>query len=322
MIPRMQRLSVLAVLAGLVAFTVAQEKPGPITDPAKVDADYAVQGEYVGTVAESGQPQKYGVQVVATGAGRFRAVAHRGGLPGDGWDKGKKLEADGQTKDGLTSFPKLFGGGSIKDGTLTVLGSDGKPVGELKRIERQSPTLGAKPPPGAIILFDGTDTTHFPKAKMTEDRLLTVPATTRDSYKDFLLHLEFRVPYRDGGNSGVYLQGTYEIQVLNSYGRNIGKGDCGAIYSTRVPDVNMSLPPLVWQTFDIDYTAARFDDDKVVQNPVVTVRHNGVVIHDKVELPDKPTGGGRPLSPKGGPLHLQSHGSPVVYRNLWIVEKK
>jgi hypothetical protein len=97
----------------------------------------------------------------------------------------------------------------------------------------------------------------------------------------------------------------------------------------RAPDENMCYPPLSWQTFDVDYAAARFDaEGKVTKKPVVTIRHNGVVIHDKVELPEKPPfyrgGGTEPLVPQGGPLHFQSHADDkhYVYRNIWIVEKK
>lgn len=159
---------------------------------------------------------------------------------------------------------------------------------------------------------------------MTEDKLLNVPATSKHLFKnDFTLHVEFRIPYRSHGNSGVYLQGSYELQLLASFGKNAGVHDCGAIYSIRAPDVNMSFPPLSWQTFDVEYQAPRFDDQgKLVKNPVTTVRHNGVIVHENVELPDKPTGGGRQLSPKGGPLFLQPYNTPVHFRNIWVVEKK
>ena len=154
------------------------------------------------------------------------------------------------------------------------------------------------------------------------DGLLQVPATGKRLFKDFQLHVEFLIPYRgpSGGNSGVYLQNCYEIQVFDSFGRERSPSGCGGIYVFRAPDVNAALPPLSWQTFDVDFTAARFDPaGQMVQKPVVTVRHNGVVIHDKVTLPEKGNGG-RP-TPQGGPVFFQAHGSPVRYRNIWVVEK-
>lgn len=315
----------LAVLPLLVLATAVFSQEQPVIDPAKADADFAVQGEYVGeVVGAEGKAAKFGVQVVAQSPGKFRAYGHQGGLPGDGWDKSKKVEADGLTKDGVTQFPKFLGTAVIKDQVLTITGADGVKVGELKRVVRQSSTLGAKPPEGAIVLFDGASgADHFPGAKLTDDKYLGVPAASKRVFaKDFTLHIEFRIPYRTHGNSGVYLQGSYELQLLQSFGKNIGVHDCGAIYSIRTPDVNMSFPPLSWQTFDVDYQVAKFDGEgKVTQTPVVTVRHNGVIIHEKVELPEKPTGGGRALSPKGGPLTLQAYGNPTAFRNIWVVEK-
>jgi hypothetical protein len=318
------------MLLALPVTAVAQEKNQAITDPAKADADFAVQGEYSGELHENGKPQKYGVQVVALGKGKCRAVAYRGGLPGDGWDKSKRWETEGQTRDGATVVPMLQGTATIKDGRLTVTPDQGEKRGELKRVVRQSPTLGAKPSAGAVVLFDGSGMEHFlPGAKMTEEKLLAVPATTKRSFQGFQLHLEFRVPYRDvrgQGNSGVYLQGMYEIQILDSFGKAAHHHECGGIDNIRAPDVNMSLPPLSWQTYDVDFTAATFDaEGKVVKLPVVTIRHNGVVVHDQVELPNRASGtmGGRTkLSPGGGPLYFQNHGSPVHYRNIWLVEKK
>jgi hypothetical protein len=321
----MKRSGLLVVLSLVVLGAAVSGQEQPVTDPAKADADFAVQGEYVGTVAGAdGKPAKYGIQVVAQSLGKFRAYGHQGGLPGDGWDKSKKVEADGQTKDGITVFPKLLGSATIKDQVLTITGAGGAKVGELKRVLRQSPTLGSKPPEGAIVLFDATTgAEHFPGAKLTDDKYLGVPATSKRFFaKDFALHIEFRIPYRTHGNSGVYLQGSYELQLLQSFGKNAGVHDCGAIYGVRAPDVNMTFPPLSWQTYDVDYQVGKFDaDGKITQPPVTTVRHNGVVIHEKVELPDKPTGGGRALSPKGGPLFLQPYGNPTAYRNIWVVEK-
>src|SRR5262249_10068936 len=111
-------------------------------------------------------------------------------------------------------------------------------------------------------------------------------------------------------------------QIIDWFGKDPAKGGNGAIYGIRSPDVNVSYPPLSWQTFDVQFTAAKFDaDGAVAKNPIVTVRHNGVVIHENFELPIKGTDGGK-LSHQGGPLYLQYYGgSPVHFRNVWVVEK-
>lgn len=317
------------------------KRPAPV-DPTKVDEDFAVQGEYVGAITEDGQPQKYGVRVgITEKVGEFKAIAYRGGLPGAGWDKkfvdqkNKRLsEWPGQTREGLTVFPKfLRGSASLRDGLLTVT-AGGEKVGELKRIVRQSPTLGAKPPPGAIVLFDGSGLDHFvtPRSKVNDDKLLMVGARTRQSFTDFALHVEFRVPYlRSPGHSAVFLQDSYHLAVA---GRSFGSGTlsdlgCGGLRWVRAPDENMCFPPLTWQTLDVEYTAARFNSEgKVAGKPIATIRHNGVIIHDRVELPEMPPfyrgGGTEPLSPKGGPLQFQSHADDrhYAYRNIWILERK
>ena len=107
--------------------------------------------------------------------------------------------------------------------------------------------------------------------------------------------------------------------MLDSFGLTGEDNECGGIYQVARPRVNMALPPLQWQTYDIDFTAARFDSagDKTV-NARLTVRHNGVVIHEGLEIPG-PTGGGDPESALPGPILLQDHWNPVVYRNIWLV---
>jgi hypothetical protein len=308
--------AVFAVLAA--AALLAQDKKGAVTDVSKADADFAVQGEYVGDVMEDGKAVKFGVQVVARGGGKFRAFTLRGGLPGDGWDKSKKIQSDGTTADGVTKFAGLLGEALIKDGVLTITGAQGK-LGELKRVLRRSPTEGAAPPEGAIVLFDGKTAEHFKGGKLTEDGLLMVGCSSKQSFKDFTLHLEFRTPYQPSaggqgrGNSGVYLHGKWEVQVLDSFGLEGKSDECGGFYGFRKPDVNMCLPPLSWQTYDVEFACGKTDAEGKTGGPVVTVRHNGVVIHEMVELKG---------ATNGGPFNLQNHGNPVHYRNIWLVEKK
>ena len=146
-------------------------------------------------------------------------------------------------------------------------------------------------------------------------------------FGDGTLHVEFRTPYmfeargQSRGNSGVYLQGRYEIQVLDSYGLAGKDNECGGIYQLGKPLVNMCLPPGQWQTYDVDFTAPRFDaDGNKTANAMVTVRHNGVLIHDRLELP-KATGGAMGKEAAKGPLALQDHGNPVQFRNVWFLPK-
>lgn len=318
-----------AVALGLFASLAWAQGP-QYTDPAKTDADFAYQGEYAGEVEGEQDKVKFGVQVIALGGGKFHAVAYHGGLPGDGWDKGDKIEVDGELKDGAVAFKSELGTGVVKEGTFTISNKDGKQVGVLKKVTRESPTLGAKPPEGAVVLFDGSSADAWQGGKI-EDGLLCQGVTSKQKFGSHKLHIEFRLPYspeRRGqarGNSGLYVQGRYEVQMLDSFGLKGEQNECGGIYSVASPSVNMCLPPLSWQTYDVDYTAGEYDQDgKVTKNPRVTVLHNGVVIHDDVELPGGRNTTAAPVKagPEPGPVYLQDHGNPVRYRNIWVVERK
>ena len=307
-------------LAALLPAAAAPDKKGAYATPeaAAEDPDFALQGEYSGTYVQSeGKKSKVGIQVIALGDGKFRAVGHEGGLPGDGWDGDEKAEAEAaRADDGTVTFAHPDGGSSavLKDGELTIMGGD-KALGTLKKVERVSSTMGAKPPAGAVALFDGSSLDGWMKgARKTEDGLLMEGVkSARGDFSDFQLHIEFRLPYKPKargqgrGNSGMFLLGT-EIQMLDSFGLSGEANECGGLYKWKRPDVNMCYPPLRWQTYDVEFTAAK--DGK---KPVMTVKHNGVVIHDKVELQKNATKGG---------ISLQNHGNPVRYRNIWLLEKK
>jgi hypothetical protein len=294
------------------------------TNPAEAGPDFVIQGEYVGSAGE----HRWGVQIVALGDGKFDLVGYKGGLPGDGWKRGDETKrGTGELKDAVAEFRGDTWTGKIKDGVLTIA-HDGQQVGELKKVERKSPTLGAPPPAGAIVLFDGSTADHFENGKLVEGNLLgATGCVSKHQFGDHSLHVEFRTPFmpksrgQARGNSGVYVQGRYEVQVLDSFGLEGKDNECGGIYRASEPAVNMCYPPLAWQTYDIDFTAARYDESgKKVENARITVKHNGVTIHDQLELKSS-TPGYKTEGPGKLGLFLQNHGNPVVFRNIWAVDK-
>jgi mono/diheme cytochrome c family protein len=269
-------------------------------EAAAADPDFTLQGEYAG--------DRLGMQVVALGDGEFLVVSYPGGLPGAGWT-GKDKQTVEADRDEVKEF-----------------------VAMLKKAERSSPTLGAKPPQDAVTLFDGTKASldkHWkPGAKITADGLLMQGCTSLDTFRDFTLHLEFRTPFmpkargQGRGNSGVYYQGRYETQVLDSFGLEGKDNECGGIYSISAPSINMCLPPLTWQTYDVDFTAARWDAQGKKTAPAkLTVRLNGVVVQQNVEAPKTTTAAPVPEGPGPGPIYLQDHGNPVRYRNIWVLPR-
>lgn len=193
------------------------------------------------------------------------------------------------------------------------------------------------PPSNAVILFNGKDLSKWQTRsggvagwKVEGDVVTVVPGTgdimTKETFTDFYLHLEWMEPDMPNakgqakGNSGVYLQGRYEIQVLDSYGIEVpGKGDCGAIYNQYAPLVNACKPALQWQSYDIVFRSARASADGKIENARITALQNGMVIHNNV-IVDGITGGAiddKVLEP--GPLLLQDHNNFVKYRNVWII---
>ena len=150
-------------------------------------------------------------------------------------------------------------------------------------------------------------------------------AITNLQFTDCQLHLEFLCPLMEGrtgqgrANSGVYLHGRYEVQVLDSFGDEPGIDRCGAIYSIAPPMVAVSRPPDAWQTYDIIFRAPRFDETGAMTAPAyMTVLHNGVVIHNHQEVPHATTAAMDSEMVPAGPLLLQDHGCPVRYRNIWL----
>jgi hypothetical protein len=306
----------------------AGEPKSAFTDPAAAGPDFAVQGEYLGTVDMGEGDQPFGVQVIALGDGKFRAVGYPGGLPGAGWNGVDKLFGEGKTTEGVVRIVgEEEGAATIKDGAITLYDPDGNAHATLKKVCRKSPTLGAKPPAGATVLFDGTTPEHFEGGRMTDDGLLMEGATSKARFQSFTIHLEFRTPFQPPargqgrGNSGFYAQGRYEVQILDSFGLEGEWNECGGIYGVSKPAVNMCFPPLSWQTYDVDFTAAEYQDGKKVNNARMTVKHNGVVIHENVQIPRATTAARLPDGPEPGPVYFQNHGNPVRFRNIWVVRK-
>ncbi|RKY02695.1 DUF1080 domain-containing protein [Candidatus Poribacteria bacterium] len=215
-------------------------------------------------------------------------------------------------------------------------------VHDGKRPQPRVVTPGASPgdpPSDAIILFDGTDLSKWVSSrdggparwKVENGYMEVVPGTgdiqTKEEFGDCQLHIEWMVPPdvtgedQGRGNSGVFLMGLYEIQVLDCYGNiTYPDGMTAAIYGQYPPLVNACRKPGEWQTYDIIWEAPRFEGDKLVRPAYLTLIFNGVVVHNHVALLG-PTGHRRLPEyrphPPVGPLRLQDHGNPVRYRNIW-----
>ncbi len=234
---------------------------------------------------------------------------YAGGLPGAGWDRTPPQRAEGDA-DAVTQLVESR---------------------QLKKTERRSPTLGAKAPADAIVLFDGSEASLSKwqaGAQRTSDGLLMPGVTTRETFRDYTLHVEFQTPFMpnaDGqarGNSGIYHQGRYETQILDSFGLEGKNNEAGGIYEVRDPDLNMCLPPLSWQTYDVDFTAARYDGSgKKISDARLTVRLNGVVVQTDVRVPQPTRAAPQSESNSPGPIYLQDHGNPVRFRNIWLVPR-
>lgn len=270
--------------------------------PAIVSAADTLWGEYA--------DDQRGVQVAPRLNDEFEIVVYEGGLPGSGWN-GKEPQRFLDSEDTAKSV-----------------------IEGLKRVERTSPTEGAKPPAGAIVLYgkpeDAKNWKHLndkhTEPLVTPEGFLNGGIVTKENYQDFTLHVEFYPPFQPKrlgnypGNSGIYLQDRYEIQILDDFGQAMRENSCGAIYRIHEPLINVCYPPDRWQTYDIKFRAARFDDDgKKIEDARATVRHNGVLIHDDVSIPKVTNGNHLPETAAPGPIHLQKHGDPVIFRNVWIL---
>jgi hypothetical protein len=337
------RSTLTAILAIAFAFSVySQDQPKPkpkpekkpvetFVDAAKAGVDFSLQGEYVGELDDI----KLAVQVYANGDGQFTIKMLRGGLPGAGAEMDRVRELKGKLEEGKVKFGDDKGQGVLEEGKITAT-SGGREM-TLKKVSRTSPTVGAKPPEGATVLFDGKNLDGWTKPdgktaaswQLLDDGVMQVKGgdiLSKAKFGACTIHVEFRLPFmpratgQGRSNSGVYVQNRYEVQVLDSFGLKGLNNECGGIYTLAAPKVNMCLPPLAWQTYDIDFTPAVFAEGKKTKNAVITVKHNGVVIHENFELKGNCPGGMAEGADAGG-IRLQDHGNPVQYRNIWVASK-
>jgi len=314
-------LAAIGLLVWLVSSSVAAETScGP-------DEDFAWQGEYV---RESAQGKRgWGLQVVALGGGQFRAALLSGGLPGYGADQVTRIDLTGQKEGQSLSLASANRKWEVvvhegKTATISGVTDSERP---LHKVGRASPTMHAPPPPGSIVLFDGRGTDAFRDAKTTSEGWLESGTELIPVFRDFTMHLEFMTPYmphassQGRGNSGVYIQGRYEVQILDSFGSSGNFNECGALYRYQKPSISMCLPPLTWQTYDITFFAPRYDRCGCKRShATISLLHNGITVHDRLCVTRK-TGAGEAEGPDLLPIRFQDHGNPVRFRNIWLVAR-
>lgn len=240
----------------------------------------------------------------------------------------------------------LFLSISVSMITIQCFGQD-EPDPELTEVwepepEIVTPGIGTNPPSDAIVLFDGTDLSQWVDGEGNESKWIvkdnavtTRPETgsliSKQAFGSCQLHIEFRTPEeivgegQGRGNSGIFLQSRYELQVLDSYeNRTYSNGQAGSIYKQHIPLVNSSRKPGEWQVFDVVFNAPAFNEDGSLNKPgYVTALHNSVLILNHVELRGPTVFFGEPEYKAHNakePLALQDHDNPVSYRNIWIRE--
>lgn len=327
-------LGCVSLLASVSLPASAEPAPAPSGDP--------FIGEYEGVYHWVGRPDMPSTgMVVGEGPALYRLVAR---CKGDG-EVFNQVEIHGQLEGARVVFRgtsnSAFWNAQATGTEIKVDGDYGNSF-ELKKIERKSPTEGQAPPKDAVVLLafepgKAPDLSAWTndKWKVFDDGSMCVQPgsgsnTTKAKIGDCQMHLEFYLPHMPGefgqgrANSGVYVQNRYEIQVLDSFGVLFNaSGDCGSFYRVSTARVNATLPPEHWQTYDIDFRAARLNADGTQKEPArISVKHNGILIQENISLPEPTAGGVAGPGASEDILQLQDHGNRVRYRNIWYVPGK
>lgn len=299
-----------------------------------------LQGNFEGSATSpTGETMPLTAQIVALGQGKHVAKI----IVGDATVEVKGM-TKGKPEDGLCLYEetidlgadvgKVKVSGKVENKVFsgTAEGSDGIHKFSLNRVEKGSPTLGQKAPEGAIVLQDGTNMNAWIQEPYWDVRngVMNMSGNsirTKEEFPSVQLHLEFKTPFmpsaepgsQQRGNSGVYVMGRYEVQVLDSFTDEPKDNLCGGIYQKAVPTTKACLPPEEWQTYDIEFHAPKFDASGAkTADAVITVKHNGITIHNNVKLPSPTPGGVSDQEAPKGVLMLQDHHDRVEYRNIWL----
>jgi len=319
-------------MLAFLAASVARAEEAKIPEEPKDE----IMGEYVGKCRVGDEKSDAEAKVIAEGDGNYRAVLLRQ-TTGDN-AKQPRIELTGKAEGTRVALAGKAGDtewkGTIEGGERLVAESkDGE--FSLKFTVRKPPTLGAKPPPGAVVLL-AFEEGKAPSLEAWENQnWVPLPdgsvmvkggnSHTKQSFGDVRLHVEFRAPFmpkargQGRGNSGVYLQSRYEVQVLDSFGLEPRDNECGGIYSVGPAKAYAALPPGQWQTYDITFRAPEVKDGKMTRPAVMTVLHNGLKVHEDVKVDHTTTAGDGGPPMEKAPVMLQDHGNPVRYRNIWAL---
>ena len=307
----------------LLAADPAADPAGSFVDPLTI---YPLMGEYVTATPEPGENALTGLQVRPQpdidGQTAYQIIRYAGGLPGLGWDGSDPTRSDPMTA--TAAAAKLSS--EMLTRITRVSSTMGLSPDELLRDASGGP-LDADAAPEPVVLFNADDPTLDAWKDGAEllDGYLKAGAETKADHAGCYLHLEYRIPLQVAkldtwrGNSGVYFQNRYEVQVLESFGDVIRDNGSGSIYKTHTPGQNLALPPGQWQTLDVIFFPAQYDGETKTQPAQMTVDYNGVPLFAGADVPEPTAGHALPESPSPGPLLLQDHDDPVVYRNVWLI---